>query len=100
MSFQRRARRAIDRYKPKKVAVALPFDIGRAEWETSRAESKAAWELYVELTTRIATQPLPDDRGLFREALSSLYSLYPTTREILRRAGPDVGGTFPSVGAI
>jgi hypothetical protein len=93
-------RRKMDRYKPTKVTARIPFRGVTLEWETSRAESRAAWELYVELSTRIATQPLPGDGGLFREALTSLYSLFPITREILRNAGPDVGGNMPSVGAI
>ena len=60
----------------------------------------AAWELYVELQTRIAVQPLGEDEGLLREALNSLYSLFATTREVLRKAGPDVGAKKDSVGGI
>lgn len=35
-----------------------------------------------------------------REALSSLYSLFGSTREILRQAGSDVGASHDSVGGI
>ena len=35
-----------------------------AEWEPQEKDREAAWELYVELLTRIATQPLPADAGL------------------------------------
>lgn len=48
----------------------------------------AAWELYVEMLTRIVTQPLPSEDGDDKAALDSVYSLFPTTREILRRYGP------------
>jgi hypothetical protein len=34
---------------------------------------------------------LNPDQGLLREALGSLYSLFGTTREILRKYGPTVG---------
>jgi len=40
------------------------------------------------------------DIGLSREALSSLYSLFGSTRQILRDAGPDVGCSRESVGGI
>lgn len=84
----------------KKVSVSLPFGIGKAEWEADPTERRAAWSLYVELVTRIAVQPLEADQGLLREALSSLHSLFGTTREILKEAGPDVGTSRESVGGI
>ena len=52
-------------------------------------DQNAAWELYVEMLTRIVTQPLPLEAGDERTALDSVYSLFPTTREILRRQGRD-----------
>ncbi|MFC9238423.1 hypothetical protein ACFTZK_18470 [Streptomyces decoyicus] len=54
------------------------------------SEREAAWELYVELATRISVVELGPDEGLLREALSSLYTVFGTTREILRRYGPAV----------
>jgi hypothetical protein len=59
-------------------------------WEPVVAERRAAWELYVELVTRISVADLRSDEGILREALTSLHSLFGTTREILRRYGPDV----------
>ena len=84
----------------KKVSVSLPFGIGSAEWQSDPTERRAAWSLYVELVTRIAVQPLEVDQGLVREALNSLYSLFGTTREILKEAGPNVGAACESVGGI
>ena len=52
------------------------------------ANRRAAWELYVELLTRITTQPLPSRDGDDKTALDSVYSVFPMTREILRRYGP------------
>lgn len=83
-----------------KVTVSLPFGIGSASWETDPTERNAAWELYVELVTRIAVQSLSTETGTMREALNSLYSLFGSTREILRKSGPAVGASHDSVGGI
>ena len=64
-------------------------------WEPNDDERKAAWELHVELVTRIAVVPLGTNDGLLREALASLYTLFATTREILRKYGPDVAEPKP-----
>ena len=87
-------------YVPKIVSLSLPFGIGSVQWEVDQTQSRAAWSLYVELVTSIAVEPLKADEGLVREALNSLYSLFGTTREILKAAGPDVGASINSVGGI
>ena len=89
-----------DPAKLTKVSVRLPFGIGGAELEADPTERHAAWSLYVELVTRIAVQTLEQDMGMLREALSSLNSLFGSTRQILRDAGPDVGCSRESVGGI
>ncbi|NEQ55521.1 MAG: hypothetical protein F6K11_36290 [Leptolyngbya sp. SIO3F4] len=87
--------------KIKKVSANLPFGIGGVEFETGRNARVAAWKLYVEMRTRIATQQLGEGQGLLREALTSLYKLFQITREILKEAGPDVGvSSQESVGEI
>lgn len=62
----------------------------KAKWVADREQQNAAWEMYVELVTRISMQPLADDQGLLREALTSLYSLFAETRRILKQHGPGV----------
>ena len=57
------------------------------KWEPNEADQDAAWELYVELLTRITTQALPDDTGTEQAALASLHSLFKTTRDILKGHG-------------
>lgn len=78
----------------KKISVSFDFPFSpiklSADWEPSDQERQAAWEMYVELATRVTVVELPGDRGLVREALTSYYSLFATTREILRKYGPDV----------
>jgi hypothetical protein len=73
------------------VELGLPY-IGKisGDWEPDQKERQAAWELYVELITRVSVVNLGPDEGLLRESLSSLYSLFSTTREILRKYGPAV----------
>lgn len=77
---------------PKSVEVKLNLRVLEiaGTWEPNDTERRAAWELYVELVTRVSVVPLREDEGLLREALSSLYSLFNTTREVLRKYGPDV----------
>jgi len=86
-------------YKPKRYKVTIPF-VGEVEFEPNDRERHAAWSLYVELQTRIAVQPFRHESGLLREALSSLYSLFAFTREVLREAGPDVARTPESFGPL
>jgi hypothetical protein len=58
--------------------------------EPDQEEQTAAWEMYVELITRIAVVEIGPSQGLLREGLDSLYSLFDTTRGILRQHGPSV----------
>ena len=84
----------------KEVSISLPFGIDSAKWQADPTEQNAAWSLYVELVTRIAVQSLGTEQGLLREALNSLYTLFGTTREVLKSAGPKVGASRHSVGGI
>lgn len=45
------------------------------------------WDMYVELITRITTQPLDDATGDEETALNSVYQLFPITRDILKSKG-------------
>lgn len=53
------------------------------------ADAEAAWGLYVELVTRIATQPLADEVGVEIAALESIQELFPITRDLMRVSGRD-----------
>jgi hypothetical protein len=54
------------------------------EWKPQDEDKAAAWELYVELLTRIATQPLDEKHGDEKTALDSVYSLFAITRQVLK----------------
>ena len=59
----------------------------QAEWEPKDPDKDAAWEMYIELLTRVSTQALPIDHGDEKTALESIYSLFPITREIIKKHG-------------
>ncbi|MCL1913094.1 MAG: hypothetical protein FWG10_04275 [Eubacteriaceae bacterium] len=51
------------------------------------SDKDAAWDMYIELITRVAVQKLPEDSGDEKTALDSVYSLFATTRTILKQYG-------------
>ncbi len=61
---------------------AVQFEVSFRE-----TDKDAAWDLYVEMLTRVVTQPLPPEAGDEQAALESVYSLVPATREVLRHHG-------------
>ena len=67
--------------------VKLNLAVVRLEISFRQADKDAAWELYIEMLTRIVVQPLPYNAGDDKAALDSVYALFPITREILRRRG-------------
>ena len=67
--------------------VRLNTALVRADITFVDDDRDAAWELYIEMLTRIVTQPLPSESGDEATALDSVYSLFGITREILRRRG-------------
>ena len=72
--------------------ISLNFSVISADITFGEVDKDAAWELYIEMLTRIVTQPLPAEVGDEQTALDSVYSLFATTREILRRRGRDTIG--------
>ena len=60
-----------------------------AEFSMKDGDREAAWKLYVELLTRITTQALPTDSGDEETALDSIYSLFATTRQVLKEQGQE-----------
>lgn len=71
-----------------------------AEFKPNDVDADAAWELYVELLTRITTQPLPDQAGTEAAALDSVHSLFKTTRDILKAPGRRHAGNFAKLAIV
>ena len=59
------------------------------EFKPQDNDRNAAWELYVEMLTRITTQSLKDEHGDEQTALKSIHSLFDTTRTILKKYPPN-----------
>ena len=86
--------------KLRNLNVNLPFGLGGATIEITKGQAKAAWALYIEMATRVVTQDLKKGEGSVREALNSMYTLFDTTRSVLREAGPDAASGHDSIGPI
>jgi len=67
----------------------LKINVGflSAEWNPNDRDRDAAWDLYIELLTRISTQQLPPDAGREMTALESIHALFGLTRETLKHHG-------------
>ncbi len=57
------------------------------EFQPNDKDRYAAWEMYIELLTRVTTQYLAPDHGDEQTALESVHKLFQITREILRNHG-------------
>ena len=57
------------------------------EWQPNNEDKTAAWELYIELITRAATQRLAPDEGDEAAVLKSIYELFSLTRDTINRNG-------------
>jgi hypothetical protein len=71
----------------------LKINLGwlESEFSPQDPDREAAWELYIELLTRISTQHLLPEDGDEKSALDSIYAIFPLTREILRSHGAGCG---------
>lgn len=57
------------------------------EWNPKDEDREAAWELYIELLTRITTQPLAQEDGDEETALASIHSIFSLTRDVMKKKG-------------
>ena len=73
----------------KKYGVSFAKKRLKAALKSNDVRKKAAWSMYVEMVTRITTQPLHPKHGDEKAALKSVFSLFKTTRRILNKYGPD-----------
>lgn len=71
------------------VKITVP-QVSELTFVVNNDARQAAWRFYIETVTRVSTQPLTDEEGLIREALTSLYGLFATTRETLKDSRPSV----------
>ncbi len=69
------------------TSLKINANLLEAELHFGQPDRDAAWDLYVELVTRITTQTLPTQEGTEKAALDSVYALFPLTRETIKTHG-------------
>ncbi|MFD9501313.1 hypothetical protein [Streptomyces sp. NPDC060035] len=69
------------------VKVTVP-QLSELTFAVNNDSRQVAWHMFVETVTRVSTQPLASDQGVVREALTSMYGLFATTRETLKASRP------------
>lgn len=69
------------------VKITVP-QVSELKFVVNNDARQVAWKLYIETVTRVSTQPLTDEEGFIREALTSLYGLFATTRDTLKASRP------------
>lgn len=67
--------------------ISLSTDAAGIEISYTNWDAEAAWLMYVELLTRITTQPLTKNFGDEATALESIHNLFQITRDILKNYG-------------
>ena len=73
----------LKKWEMNSLKISVPYL--QMEWKPQEADKDAAWELYIELLTRITTQPLLMEHGDEKTSLESIYSLFGLTRHIIKR---------------
>ncbi|MEM1178348.1 MAG: hypothetical protein AAGM22_08395 [Acidobacteriota bacterium] len=74
------------------TALRVKTPILELDWSPGDVDKDAAWDLYVELLTRVATQPIATGEGVEKSALESVAQLFPLTRETLKHHGRQAVG--------
>jgi hypothetical protein len=77
----------LEKWEMTSLQIKTPFL--NMNWEPKDADKAAAWDLYIELLTRITTQPLPKEHGDEQTALNSVFALFGLTRDVLKKHGRD-----------
>jgi len=69
------------------VGLKVKTPILEMDWEPSDPDKRAAWDLYIELLTRVTIQQLPEEHGTEESALESVYDIFKLTRSTLKEHG-------------
>src|SRR5262249_53801380 len=75
----------LEKWQLTSLQIKTPFL--ELEWQPKDEDRDAAWDLYVELITRVSTQRLTPDEGDEAAALESVHEVFPLTRETIRKNG-------------
>ena len=72
----------LEKWEITSLKISIPYL--EMEWKPKASDKNAAWELYIELLTRITTQPLSNSHGDEKTALDSVYAIFGLTRTIIK----------------
>ena len=86
-----------DRFKklspksPERIAAYINYFVRtyRKDGTHTQADRSAAWDLFIELDTRVVTKPLDCESGIDESALKSLHDLFQLHRSIAKNHGPN-----------
>jgi hypothetical protein len=78
-------KKLLEKWDLTSLKITAPFL--EMEWQPRDEDKNAAWELYVELITRVSTQHLEPDEGDEAAALKSIYELFGLTRATIKLHG-------------
>ncbi|AGA91582.1 hypothetical protein Thimo_2882 [Thioflavicoccus mobilis 8321] len=78
-------KKLLEKWDLASLKISTPFM--EMEWVPRDEDKTAAWELYIELITRVATQHLEPEAGDEAAALASIADLFELTRKTIKRNG-------------
>ena len=88
--------RRAERFVLSEVKLSVP-EFAEITFAVNVEYKRVAWKLFIETLTRIATQPFGQGEGSIREALTSLYGVFTSTRELLKNMEPTKPSTRVTV---
>ena len=71
------------------TSLKINLEFLEMDFAPNTSDQDAAWEMYIELLTRVTTQHLEPAHGDENTALESVYSLFDLTRSIIRTHSRD-----------
>ena len=83
----KKIKKLLDIFKRFDIEVTLSKSGTEITVKYTNYDAEAAWQMYVELVTRVLTQPLDNKDGDERSALTSVYKIFEITRSILKEHG-------------
>jgi len=69
------------------IRVTVP-QLSELTFVVNNDAKQTAWQLFIQVSTRVSTQPLGQDEGFLSEALDSLYELFGQIRDLLMKGQP------------
>ena len=78
-------KKLLEKWDLTSLKITTPFL--EMQWEPKDEDKDAAWDLYVELITRVATQRLDPNEGDEQAVLKSVHDLFDLSRTTIKHYG-------------